>query len=139
QKMNPELLKELFHKYLNGNCTPEEITLLENTFFRYLETRNSLPSEKQIVEAAERVRKRLSDNREYSILQKRRRTKLRYLAAAILLISISIAVTTWQIGERHKNQLSNPVAEDIQPGGNKAVLTLADGRKIKLNEAQPGI
>lgn len=137
--MNPELLKELFHKYLNGNCTPEEITLLENTFFRYLETRNSLPSEKQIVEAAERVRKRLSDNREYSILQKRRRTKLRYLAAAILLISISIAVTTWQIGERHKNQLSNPVAEDIQPGGNKAVLTLADGRKIKLNEAQPGI
>ena len=137
--MNPELLKELFHKYLNGDCTPEEITLLENTFFRYLETQDSLPSEKQIVEAAERVRQRLADNTEHRDLQKRRRTKRRYLAAAILLISISIGITTWQIGIRHKNQLSNPVAEDARPGGNKALLTLTDGRTINLNEAQPGI
>ncbi len=59
---------------------------------------------------------------------------LPYAAAVLLVVSI---VGWWAIGIR-PSAVSIAVT-DIQPGGNKATLTLADGRVIDLSSEQEGI
>lgn len=71
---------------------------------------------------------------------KRLRRLLPY-AAAVLVIA---AVTIWGIWRPEVNlsQSSKVVGvahTDIPPGGNRATLTLTDGRKIALSETQAGI
>lgn len=59
-------------------------------------------------------------------------------AAAILLVG---TVTTWFFlnGPARDQQVKLIDAEKILPGGNKATLTLADGRTISLDQAKEGI
>ncbi|MFC7524250.1 FecR family protein [Parapedobacter sp. GCM10030251] len=137
--MNPELIKELFQKYKNGTCTPEEIALLEKTFLLYLRAQDTVPDEQQIKTAGERVRGRLADHIRHDLLRKRLRTRRVYLTAAVLLVSISIGFIIWQLGGGNDREQGNLAAMDVKPGGNKAMLTLADGQTVNLNEAQQGI
>jgi transmembrane sensor len=59
-------------------------------------------------------------------------------AAAILLIIAGLALFTW-LKPHPEKPLSNPqIMADIAPGGNKAILTLSDGKKIILDSAQNG-
>ncbi len=51
-------------------------------------------------------------------------------AAALIAVTIGWLLT---------NERVHPTLADIAPGGNRATLTLADGRTIDLNEAQSGI
>jgi len=66
----------------------------------------------------------------------------RYLAAASV-VTATIGVTLWALN-RHRAQPANtiataPVTNDVQPGGNKATLTLADGRTIDLDSSANGV
>ncbi|MND48931.1 fec operon regulator FecR [compost metagenome] len=58
-------------------------------------------------------------------------------ATIIILLGIGFGIYRYQ----HTREINNTIsvqAVDIAPGGNKATLTLADGRKINLNEAVNG-
>lgn len=137
--MNPELVKELFQKYLYGTCTPEEMRLLEEAFMAYAQAQDVLPDETQIKAASEKVRDHLDFHVRRDRLRKRRRTISYYIAAAVLTISMSIGFITWRLaGDDHQRGDSWAV-NDVPPGGNKATLTLADGRTVNLNEAHQGI
>ena len=64
----------------------------------------------------------------------------RYVAAAAILIIVAVG------GHYYKTQLApateqdnQRLSNDVQAGGNRATLTLADGRTITLDEAQEGI
>src|SRR5690606_558635 len=61
-------------------------------------------------------------------------------AAAILIIATT--ATIWFFRQDgflvNRDAADAPVA-DVQPGGNRATLTLANGKTITLNEAQNGI
>lgn len=61
------------------------------------------------------------------------------IAAAILLIS-TIGIYFYRSGQQQLKPFSkNPtMVTDIAPGGNKAILTLADGSKISLTDAKAG-
>lgn len=63
---------------------------------------------------------------------------LPYVAAAVLFV---VATITWIVREGrvpdHRSQID--LAQNIQPGGNRATLTLVDGRTIDLSESQDGI
>lgn len=64
----------------------------------------------------------------------------RYAAAAVLLAG---GITTFfLVNHNRKEQVlaakDNQIQQEIDPGGNKAVLTLDDGRKIVLDDAQNG-
>lgn len=62
----------------------------------------------------------------------------KYAAAAVLLIALSGA--SWLFLHRTEKTASTPVAAaPIIPGGNKAVLTLADGSKLALDSAHNGL
>jgi len=60
---------------------------------------------------------------------------LPYAAAVLIIVFAGI----WWRAEQNKNQVHELAAEDIPTGGNKAFLTLADGRKIDLSAERSGI
>ena len=64
-------------------------------------------------------------------------TTRRVAAAVVLLLSIGMAVYTWSERAIPVSQLTE--ATDIAPGGNRATLTLADGRTLDLSSEQAGI
>lgn len=63
---------------------------------------------------------------------------LPYVAAAVLLAVTGVIWMVWQNNERvGRSQID--LVQNIQPGGNRAVLVLADGRTVNLSESHDGI
>ena len=62
------------------------------------------------------------------------------IAASVLVVTAGI--TLWSL-KQHKDTTnivaSTPVINDVQPGGNKATLTLSDGRTINLDSSANGV
>lgn len=66
-----------------------------------------------------------------------RTSAFRWIVAATVLLAMSIGLTLW---ERSKTGTPYRMAvTEILPGGNRATLTLVDGRTVDLSEAQNGI
>ena len=60
----------------------------------------------------------------------------KYAAAAVVLL---LSLSYWFVRQRPQERLvSQSVTSEINPGGNKAMLTLSDGRVINLDEARMG-
>jgi len=66
-----------------------------------------------------------------------RTSAFRWIVAATVLLAMSIGLTLWE-----RSKMGTPyqvAATEILPGGNRATLTLADGRTVDLSETQSGI
>jgi transmembrane sensor len=65
---------------------------------------------------------------------------LRYAAAVLIVFGIGtyLYVTNQKEKPSVTQNNPNPVQNDVAPGGNKAILTLADGSKIVLDSAHQG-
>lgn len=68
---------------------------------------------------------------------------VRYAAAVIILLGVGIGV--WMTSERHSAGITGKripadvkAGENVKPGGNRAILTLADGSVIVLDSAANG-
>lgn len=59
--------------------------------------------------------------------------------AAAILITVSVGIWFLFNTKQKGNIDSKPTIADIAPGGNRATLTLTDGRTISLDEARDGI
>src|SRR5665213_2605284 len=127
--MENEEIRQLLKKYNEGRCTEEERAVLEVWYLEYNEETDINLSPREIHAMQHRVFRELPGNQHEFW-----KTGLR-LAAAAVLIGIVVTVTI---------KLALPpgtpaaIAQDIAPGKNKAVLTLADGRKISLTDAVNG-
>lgn len=75
-----------------------------------------------------------------AITPRRKDRKMLRYAAIIAFALVSVTLTVYQFKQKghHSEGSSQLVHNDISPGGNKAVLTLADGTKIVLDEAKNG-
>lgn len=62
---------------------------------------------------------------------------IRWVAAAVILITVGIG-SWFYISHQGSDRPGSPYANDVPPGGNDAVLTLADGSKISLTDADEG-
>jgi ferric-dicitrate binding protein FerR (iron transport regulator) len=68
----------------------------------------------------------------------------RYLAAATVIFAVA-GTTFWVLQDRSVTSTNTPVqpqlanAKDAQPGSNRAVLTLANGKQIKLDSTANGV
>ncbi len=69
-----------------------------------------------------------------------RRGFFRYAAAAILILGLATAAYLWTIHKISEQTLANRSSRhtDVLPGGDRAVLTLADGSRIILDSAANG-
>src|SRR5690606_36205961 len=72
------------------------------------------------------------------------KSRLRWLpyVAAMLIAAIAVTWIIYSVIDgriAHSEQSFAVVSSDVQPGTNKATLTLADGRIINLSESESGI
>ncbi|WP_316753487.1 FecR family protein [Pedobacter gandavensis] len=131
-------LNELLHKYHHGTCNSEELALLETWYAQHIPSDHEI-AEEELLEAKSDVWQNLKSSLNFS--RETVRLWSRISAAAILFISFSVGILLHfkQDPGKAPNKAQNKFAKnDIPPGGNKAYLTLANGKKITLTDAGIG-
>jgi len=160
--LSDDQLNSLFDKYLNNACTEEELDQL----FQLLEdpgqeARARAMLRKQL--AQNQKQKGLRDEALKDMLDQRlkkilyaiddgveerpgrsfgRNRWLRYAAAVLVISSAAVMFIYFDREKGYKETASTPVApipEPIIAGGNKAILTLADGSTILLDSVSEGL
>jgi transmembrane sensor len=140
-------LNYLYHRFLKGNCTEVEYQelivlmeflkddpilhqLLDESWPKLVEDESTLPIDRSTAIYQRIVKEPQSKRR---VLNKWKF----YIAASFLLITISIFFYfyTDDLLNRSQTYSKNTPVEDVQPGTEKATLTLANGKKINLNNA----
>ena len=128
--MNGEGLKELLAKYRAGDCTEGEKILLENWIS------NVTYPEYQISE--EDLQQDLSEIRSSLPLVKTIKLWPRIAAAASVIFLLGFGIYFYNYNTSGEIRESELRVSDIGPGGNKAYLTLGNGKRIALTDANNG-
>jgi len=124
--------EQLLEKYTSGTASPEEVTLLNSLYNQLAE---QLPS------AAPSKNLDLVEKRVWKALNVKQPTihylpVLRYAAAILLIIGLGFMIRFALIHDKNTN--TKIAMNDVAPGGNKAILTLGNGKKIVLNANSNG-
>lgn len=128
--------KNLIEKYKLGICTPEEKQVIESWFHHLGENEISDFTEDELVAARERLHTNMLELTKSSSSGS---TLIKYLSAAAILIFISFSIFLFVKNQSTFSTKDTRTANnDIQPGSNNAILTLADGKKITLNDFGTG-
>lgn len=136
--MTKEEILDLLARYEAGICNEKETAMLEQWLASQLHKRSwewENETERQLVKRAmkRRIERRLFAKKVHPLF-----TVKRVAAAAILLLSFSVAIGIYffrhpadQVEDFYKSQA-------VLPGSNAARLTLADGRTIWLDDVPTG-
>lgn len=130
--------KKLLEKYKAGQCSDKEKALIESWYLD-LQPQNQEPSPADIKNTREEVWAALLAKSGKKTIGTSGFMPIIKIAgwAALMLLTVSLGyyfqddLTSVQPGKTVQIQ-------DVVPGGNKAFLTLADGRKISLTDAENG-
>jgi ferric-dicitrate binding protein FerR (iron transport regulator) len=147
----PERLDYLLRRYAAGNCTRQELLELFQaiSLAQHDEALNtSLLSIWQGISAAdtlpvidkEKIFSHVLRARPVYVLPRKRLVRMS-VAAAVLLVLLLGGIVYRQSDRPSQRKIAGKNAggkTDIAPGGNKAVLILADGSHIVLDSAHPG-
>ncbi len=137
--MNQERLKFLLDRYFENECSDAEIEELNNWFddrdFGTTSFDNWLQNEGE----AEEVSATLFKNFTESIQPKKKTIRFKLLSAAAIFLLVSMAALLL-LRNNYNSDKKDQVKKisEIVPGVNKAVLTLADGSEILLNDKGNG-
>ena len=141
--MKKQAIIELVEKISSGVATDKEI-LQYNDWYESLQQKDGEWVEEEFgdqikieAELLRRINRRINGKSKSHLLVM---FSLRNIAAAV--ITIVLAVGGLYSYFSNKETMDAPIMviqEDIQPGGDKAVLTLDDGSQIILDEAKMGI
>ncbi|MBB6274260.1 ferric-dicitrate binding protein FerR (iron transport regulator) [Pedobacter cryoconitis] len=134
--MENERAKKLIAKYLEGNCTAEEKSIVESWYLKETANIQDENQESDYTGAEQEIWAGILAENNKKVPAKKR--TYWYAAAAILIISTGLYFGTSSIHTGRQNQPADFTKTDIRPGGNKALLTLADGTKIVLDDASNG-
>jgi len=132
---------ELASKWLNGTITEEEKSEFRAWYNAHVDSQFELPQ--SFASTEEELRSRILTKIRADIKQETSYTgkpRLRWavgIAASILLfVSIGVYLRYGNVQQTVDSQLTQ---RDVQPGGNRAILMLADGRVIDLSADQSGV
>lgn len=120
-----EEIKQLFERYRDGKCTPDEEKRLHAWFSQYVKG-----EARGLDELRDMYDSGLASGRSYL---------LRWLPYAAAVLLAVFAVSWLFFGRGSGTNTPSLAATEIMPGGNPSTLTLADGRTINLSDAQSGI
>ncbi|MBS1737078.1 MAG: FecR family protein [Bacteroidetes bacterium] len=148
----------LFQKLLNNECSPEEVDQIVSWIAA--DKRNEagkqlvfdqLSAQVSETEIDESIRQRLKDQLEAILLNSKPVYKGRLIGlkfwkyAAAILVLISVAGFYFLLNNQSKGQkaqdktFATVMKNDILPGGNRAILTLANGSRIELDSLKKGM
>lgn len=137
----------LADKWLEGTITGEEIILLEEWYNSGLADPVLIP-EAFASSEAEHAKRLLQGIRKKIMLQSAagqkkvhlmNRSWLRYAAAIVLVVGVAAYLRRDVKVDEKAVAISEKQEQDVNPGGDKAVLTLADGSVILLDTVKNGI
>jgi transmembrane sensor len=144
--MDRQEARLLLERYLAGECTQEEEERIK-LWYRQLEEEY----EWELTEGTREIRgqqlkAKINTTLGWQVpsstpLVIRSRTRQWWMAAAVILLLV-VGGSAWWLLQDNKitiPQVTNlPLTDDVAPGGNKAILTLADGTRITLDSAENG-
>lgn len=135
--MKKQRSHKLINRYVNKKATPKEQAILERFFLNDLKASTIVPDEQQIMMADERIKAKLFNHIAQHQAVKKISLWPRIAVAAIFLFILAglywLVVKKDPIGNTNTNNYAK-----ILPGGNKAILTLADGKNIVLTDSKAG-
>jgi len=130
-------LQKIIQRYVSGTATADEILFVEK-YYQYLDKNADILDQLHADEITKMADLNFSAiSAKINVGQKRKTIRLYQYgaAAAILLIVFGLTfVFLRQTKPSAKHELLAQKSLDVLPGTNKAVLTLADGSKIVLDE-----
>jgi len=143
--MNKEQVIELISKYNDGSASKEEVRLVENWFVKQSEIRQREPEDIDYLDIKRQMWLNIDQKIDYPLTKRlsldtppsgKSVWRFSMAAAAAVLVIALTAILFY----RNYNDVAGPqiVKNDINPGKNKAVLTLANGQKISLTDALNG-
>lgn len=140
---------DLILKYLQSNLTEAERTELDmwiaqsasnEALFNKLTKENSINSELEIYQQTENEEAwRAIQERTGQAIEKKKTINvfLKY-AAALVLLAMTAAILYYFIGSNQNRIEPQQEVADFSPGGNRAVLVLANGREVLLDTLPEG-
>jgi transmembrane sensor len=145
----PHHLLPLIEKYQAGQASPEEIALINKWYHSFDDSAVELvlPEGEDEDDLAEKLKLRLQETLGMNTRQSAHRFfgRWRIPAAAALVLALTgvIYLSFFNQSSRIKTPgqlvMTTGLINDIAPGGNRALLTLADGSVIILDSAANGI
>ena len=149
----PQHILDLIEKYLAATISQEELSTLNNWYHMHDDSHATLEamasdlnsdggSPEEVI--SNRIYDKLLKSKDIQVRRKKISTWKNYAAAVALLISIcglGYFYLHQQSGAKNKAKLADLVTlkhQDLEPGGNKARLTLADGSVVILDSLQNG-
>jgi len=127
--------KTLLDKYRNGQCSEEEKALLESWYKQWRADLDVLDKDELSV----------AEDEMWEAIQRRKKAKIQVLftikwaaAASIILLLSFIGYHLYSPENRAITAKSHLYVQDVNPGTNKALLTLTNGTKVDLNALKVG-
>lgn len=128
----------LLERYRQGICTEEERLLIERWYLSYEEKDIPKVADELFEQHLESIRSTLLAHTE--IEKKTYRLWRRITVAAMLVFITSICFYLYHTStDTHKLAVKPHKENRITPGGNKAILTLSNGKRISLTDAKNGL
>jgi transmembrane sensor len=140
---------KLYEKNLSGDCTPEEKKMLEEYDDGF--SLEEVPWDQALLGPKEEIAEAMYVPIQAGMkvqgqarIRRMFRTRVRVAAAAVLLPLILGGVYLWSVrGSGTNNTLAGSLKDrfknDVRPGGDKAILTLANGSSIVLDSSGKGL
>lgn len=145
--MNTEQARELLKRYRLGLCSEDEKTaieewlasLVENGQWEWAETEKEAFNDM----LQTRIRKEIDEIHTTPAIPQRRFRFFHFAAAAVVVFMVSAGIYTLFFRNAEKKEtlthkVTPQTGNDVQPGENGAILTLANGEKIILDSAGNG-
>lgn len=138
--MTKKEIHALIEKYVSGNCSQEERDLLERWYANELQKRTSENNHNDSQAVKDELWERIVDERP-ELTKPRIAWRVWMGAAAVLLVGFFVFYQNQQT--QHRDEISGQElaahTQHVSPGGNKAILTMGDGRQFVLADEDEGV
>lgn len=132
--MDKKYADQIFQKIQQGTATEQELSLFEDWYLQFNAEKESNYSDLDLEKIQEEGRRNLP-------VSAPKKIKLwpRFAVAASILLCLSIGVYVYNNDSSDQAKTIKKQNINVAAGGNKATLTLSDGRVVDLSDAQSGI
>ncbi|MDP9075975.1 MAG: FecR domain-containing protein [Bacteroidota bacterium] len=144
--MNQQEFRQLIDKYLAGNASVEEEQLLLNFFNSF---QSDVEWDNDVFGAKQQLEDKMLSRLQNAIAQSNNKKQkifsipvLKHVAAAAIFLAAASTIVYCIMHGQQQNQVAvnkPAVTHDVNPGGNKATLTLSNGATYVLDSAKNGI